>query len=122
MSKIAVILGSKNDIKKVNLLFETFDQFGIEYVTKILSAHRTPKELVDFVSTAEQDDITMFIAIAGGAAHFSDSHEPRRQHQGSYWCGCTVRIRDSQWIDGGEPGPGARNTGIRNPPTRPCDR
>ena len=45
------------------------DKFGVEYETKVVSAHRTPQLLADYASSAAERGIKVIIAGAGGAAH-----------------------------------------------------
>lgn len=50
---------------------ETLDQFGIEHDTRVLSAHRTPGPLAEWVEEARKNGFTAIIAAAGGAAHLA---------------------------------------------------
>ena len=67
--KVVIIMGSKSDDKKIEGLFEVFSSFEIEYERKILSAHRTPDDLVDFVKSLNPAKTALIVAVAGGAAH-----------------------------------------------------
>ncbi|NAW79630.1 5-(carboxyamino)imidazole ribonucleotide mutase [Vibrio sp. V33_P6A3T137] len=67
--KVAIIMGSKSDWPTMKLAAEMLDQFGIDYETKVVSAHRTPQLLADYASSAQQRGIKVIIAGAGGAAH-----------------------------------------------------
>lgn len=69
MPKIAVVLGSKNDIPKVQGIFDVLDYFKIENELKVLSAHRTPNELMEYIKSCNNSDTSFFLAAAGGAAH-----------------------------------------------------
>lgn len=62
-------MGSKSDFTTMKHACEIFDQFKISYETKIISAHRTPKRLYDFATSAKKNGIKVIIAGAGGAAH-----------------------------------------------------
>ncbi len=66
---VAVIAGSKSDKKFVEGLLRILDDFGVDYDFKILSAHRTPCELVEYLREAESKGVKVFIALAGYAAH-----------------------------------------------------
>jgi len=66
---ISIIMGSKSDFPTMEHTCKILDQFGINYETKIISAHRTPKRLYDFCETAKERGIKIIIAGAGGAAH-----------------------------------------------------
>ena len=69
MNKIAIIMGSKSDYETMKKCEEILQEFAIEFETKIVSAHRTPKRLYDFCANAKSDGIKLIIAGAGGAAH-----------------------------------------------------
>jgi 5-(carboxyamino)imidazole ribonucleotide mutase len=69
MKDVSVIMGSKSDyptmVEAVNVLTE----FGVTVDAHIVSAHRTPKKLYDFASSAQDKGYKVIIAGAGGAAH-----------------------------------------------------
>lgn len=67
--KIAIIMGSKSDFVTMKHTCEVLDNFEISYETRVVSAHRTPKRLYDFASSAKKNGIKIIIAGAGGAAH-----------------------------------------------------
>jgi len=69
MSMVAVVLGSRSDINKIQGLFDVLNHFGIDHEKKILSAHRTPDELCEFAKNAVANNVKIIIAVAGGAAH-----------------------------------------------------
>ena len=62
-------MGSDSDLKTLQPAVEILDQFGISNKVRILSAHRTPKEMIDFAQMAESNGFGVIIAGAGGAAH-----------------------------------------------------
>ena len=62
-------MGSDSDLKTLQPAVEILDQFGITNEVRILSAHRTPKEMMDFAQMAESNGYGVIIAGAGGAAH-----------------------------------------------------
>ncbi|SHH41429.1 5-(carboxyamino)imidazole ribonucleotide mutase [Tepidibacter thalassicus] len=66
--KVAVIMGSKSDYPKLEEGIKILKKFEINVETRVLSAHRTPKELMDFVNDIE-DNVDVIIAAAGKAAH-----------------------------------------------------
>lgn len=69
MSKpISIIMGSNSDLETVNEAVNVLKEFRTGFEIKILSAHRTPKELERYVETAPKKGIKVFIAAAGGAA------------------------------------------------------
>ncbi|WP_038180355.1 5-(carboxyamino)imidazole ribonucleotide mutase [Vibrio rhizosphaerae] len=67
--KVGIIMGSKSDWPTMKLAAEMLEQFGIEYETKVVSAHRTPQLLADYASQAKARGLKVIIAGAGGAAH-----------------------------------------------------
>lgn len=67
--KVAVIMGSSSDWSIMKEACEMLDFFNIEYEKKVVSAHRTPIEMVDFAKNAVNKNINIIIAGAGGAAH-----------------------------------------------------
>ncbi len=66
VGKVAVILGSKSDISLVEGCIKTLKEFGINFDVKIISAHRTPELLEEYLN---ESDAEVFIAAAGYAAH-----------------------------------------------------
>lgn len=68
MAKISIIMGSQSDLETVNETINVLREFKVSFEAKILSAHRTPKELAQYVELAPQGGTRVFIAAAGGAA------------------------------------------------------
>lgn len=69
MSKVAVIMGSASDWDVMAQACTTLEEFGIPYEKKVLSAHRNPGPLADYVKAAKDNGFDIIIAGAGGAAH-----------------------------------------------------
>ncbi len=69
--QVAVLMGSKSDWDTMGAVSETLDEFGIPHECRVLSAHRTPEQLVAFMKEAETRGCQVFIAGAGGAAHLA---------------------------------------------------
>jgi len=65
---ISIIMGSQSDLETVNETINTLKEFKVKVEVKVLSAHRTPKELAAYVVNAPKKGIKVFIAAAGGAA------------------------------------------------------
>lgn len=66
---ISIIIGSQSDLETVNEAVILLKEFGINFEVKVLSAHRTPKEVAEYVEkTAPENGTKVFIAAAGGAA------------------------------------------------------
>ena len=68
---VIVLMGSKSDWDVMQHADATLTQFGVEHECRVLSAHRTPKETAEYVSTAESRGVQVVIAAAGGAAHLA---------------------------------------------------
>jgi 5-(carboxyamino)imidazole ribonucleotide mutase len=62
-------MGSKSDWETMRHAAEMLDRFGVPYESKVVSAHRTPKWMVEYASSAESRGLEVIIAGAGGAAH-----------------------------------------------------
>jgi 5-(carboxyamino)imidazole ribonucleotide mutase len=62
-------MGSKSDWETMEKTSEILTEFGVNFETRIVSAHRTPKRLVNFSENAQTRGIKVIIAGAGGAAH-----------------------------------------------------
>ena len=69
MSQVAIIMGSKSDFDIMNDAIDILKSFGIETEYDIVSAHRTPKKMIEYATNAEKNGIKVIIAGAGGAAH-----------------------------------------------------
>ena len=67
--KVAIVMGSQSDYKTMKLAEKTLKNLGVRYETKIISAHRTPKRMYEFASSAKKNNIGVIIAGAGGSAH-----------------------------------------------------
>ncbi len=67
--KVAVVMGSISDYEVMKGAEEILRKFGVEFVTEIVSAHRTPSKMFDFAKNADNDGYSVIIAGAGGAAH-----------------------------------------------------
>jgi len=62
-------MGSDSDLPKMREAVDILEEFGIEAEVCILSAHRTPSEMMEYAKNAESQGIKLIIAGAGGAAH-----------------------------------------------------
>lgn len=67
--QVAIIMGSLTDHQVMKKAEEALKEFSIKFITQIVSAHRTPEEMVEFAKTAHTKGIKVIIAGAGGAAH-----------------------------------------------------
>ncbi len=69
MADVAVIMGSKSDLETMRQGIQILDTLGISFEVEIVSAHRTPEKMFAYAKAAEQKNIKVIIAGAGGAAH-----------------------------------------------------
>ena len=71
MKKVGVIVGSDSDLPVVEKAIDTLKEYGIPYEVHVYSAHRTPEQVRDFVSSAADNGFGVIIAAAGMAAHLA---------------------------------------------------
>tara|TARA_B100000945_G_scaffold290735_1_gene264688 strand:- start:311 stop:793 length:483 start_codon:yes stop_codon:yes gene_type:complete len=69
--KVAVIMGSKSDWEIMKNCSDTLESFNIDCETRVISAHRTPKRLENFLNECKENNTKIIIAAAGGAAHLA---------------------------------------------------
>ena len=84
--KVSIVMGSQSDYKIMKLSEKTLKKLGVQFETKIISAHRTPKRMYEYGLNAEKNNIGVIIAAAGGSGdsrravallHACDLHQPR---------------------------------------------
>ncbi|MHC4474453.1 MAG: 5-(carboxyamino)imidazole ribonucleotide mutase [Planctomycetota bacterium] len=68
---VAVVMGSDSDMAVMENCVKMLNEFGIEPVVRIISAHRTPQVAADFAENAASEGIKVIIAAAGMAAHLA---------------------------------------------------
>ena len=66
---IGIIMGSQSDWDTMKNCAKTLEALGVAFETRIVSAHRTPKRMVEYAESAAGRGIKVIIAGAGGAAH-----------------------------------------------------
>ncbi len=66
---VGIIMGSTSDWDTMRHAAETLDALAIAHETRVVSAHRTPRRLVDYAEGAAGRGLKLIIAGAGGAAH-----------------------------------------------------
>lgn len=66
---VAIIMGSNSDWDTMQHAASTLEALQVPFEAKVVSAHRTPKRLYDFATTAHNKGVKVIIAGAGGAAH-----------------------------------------------------
>lgn len=67
--RVAIVMGSHSDLEIVSKAEAILKQFGVAVEMRILSAHRTPMEVMNFVTNAEANGFEVIIGAAGKAAH-----------------------------------------------------
>ena len=69
LKKVSIVMGSQSDYKTMIFCQNILKKLNIQFETKIISAHRTPKRMYEFAINAEKNGISVIIAGAGGSAH-----------------------------------------------------
>src|SRR3989304_370856 len=66
---VGIIMGSDSDLEIMSDAAKILDELKIPYELTVVSAHRTPKRLFDYASSALKKGLKVIIAGAGGSAH-----------------------------------------------------
>jgi 5-(carboxyamino)imidazole ribonucleotide mutase len=66
---VGVVMGSDSDWPVMQAAAEALAEFGVPYEADVVSAHRMPREMIEYGSSAESRGLRVIIAGAGGAAH-----------------------------------------------------
>lgn len=66
---VGLIMGSQSDWATMRHAAETLEALGVAFESRIVSAHRTPKRMMDYAGSAKGRGLKVIIAGAGGAAH-----------------------------------------------------
>lgn len=67
--KVSILMGSDSDWPAVEAAAKALKEFEIPFEVNVISAHRCPEQLREYVLAAERNGIGVFVAAAGGAAH-----------------------------------------------------
>ena len=67
--KVAIIMGSQSDYSTMQYCQKVLKILKIKFETKLISAHRTPNRMYEFAKNAENNNVSVIIAGAGGSAH-----------------------------------------------------
>lgn len=70
-SPVAVLMGSDSDLPVMEACINQLNDFGVEPIVRILSAHRTPAAACEFAASAADNGVKVIIAAAGMAAHLA---------------------------------------------------
>jgi 5-(carboxyamino)imidazole ribonucleotide mutase len=68
---VGIIIGSKSDWETMSHASRALDALGIAHEVRVMSAHRTPALVDEYVGGAESRGLEVIIAGAGGAAHLA---------------------------------------------------
>ena len=68
---VRILMGSDSDLEHLQDAVTVLKDFGVSHEVRVLSAHRTPKELASYLEQAGRDGAKVFIGAAGGAAHLA---------------------------------------------------
>jgi 5-(carboxyamino)imidazole ribonucleotide mutase len=68
MALVGIVMGSRSDESLVQETQKVLDELGIDYETRVLSAHRSPKRTADYAQTAKERGLEVLIGVAGAAA------------------------------------------------------
>ena len=68
---IGIVMGSTSDWETMKAAAKVLDEFGVAYEAKAMSAHRTPRAVADWATSAQKSGMQAIIAAAGGAAHLA---------------------------------------------------
>jgi len=66
--KVAILMGSDSDLPRLESCLRQLRELEIPFEARVLSAHRTPEALVEYVKSAPARDVRVFLCAAGGAA------------------------------------------------------
>jgi len=66
---VAVVMGSSSDLPVMEGAVEMLERFGVPHEVRVVSAHRTPRDMIAFGQAAAGRGLRVLIAGAGGAAH-----------------------------------------------------
>lgn len=67
--RVSIIMGSDSDLPIMQAAADMLTHFGISYELTVVSAHRTPRRMVEYATGARERGLQVIIAGAGGAAH-----------------------------------------------------
>ena len=69
--KVGVIMGSDSDLEIMSEAAKVLEEFGVSHEITVGSAHRSPRLVHKYITTAQKQGIKIIIAGAGGAAHLA---------------------------------------------------
>ncbi len=69
--RVAILMGSDSDLPRLEPCFQQLRELEIPFDARVLSAHRTPAQVIEFVTAAPARGVRVFICAAGSAAHLA---------------------------------------------------
>jgi 5-(carboxyamino)imidazole ribonucleotide mutase len=69
ITDVAIVMGSDSDMRVMKDAADCLKEFGVSFTITVVSAHRTPQEMITFAESAADAGYKVIIAGAGGAAH-----------------------------------------------------
>jgi 5-(carboxyamino)imidazole ribonucleotide mutase len=66
---VGIVMGSDSDWPTMQPAADVLAEFGVESEVRVVSAHRTPRDMVDYGASAAERGLRVVVAGAGGAAH-----------------------------------------------------
>ncbi|HLI61206.1 MAG TPA: 5-(carboxyamino)imidazole ribonucleotide mutase [Solirubrobacteraceae bacterium] len=67
--EVGIVMGSDSDLSTMRAAAEALDEFGVGHEIRVVSAHRAPRDMLDYGASAHERGLRVIIAGAGGAAH-----------------------------------------------------
>ncbi len=68
-AEVGIVMGSDSDLKTMRAAAEALDEFGVAHEIRVVSAHRAPRDMIEYGTRAHERGLRVIIAGAGGAAH-----------------------------------------------------
>lgn len=93
---VGIIMGSESDLAVMKNAALVLDQFNIPYEIKVVSAHRTPERMFEYAKNAQNRNIEVIIAGAGGSAHLPGMVASMTQLP---VIGVPVKLKDLEGLD-----------------------
>ncbi len=67
--EVGIVMGSDSDLETMRAAAEALDEFGVGHEIRVVSAHRAPRDMIEYGTRAHERGLRVIIAGAGGAAH-----------------------------------------------------